>query len=36
LPPRAAAIQPRPLPEPVEVPPPPAERPVVLPSFGPQ
>ena len=34
--PRGAAIQPRPLPDPVETPLPPAERPVVLPSFGPQ
>jgi general secretion pathway protein A len=34
--PRAAAIQPRPLPDPADVPPAPAERPVVLPSFGPQ
>jgi general secretion pathway protein A len=34
--PRAAAIQPRPLPDPAEFPPDPPERPVVLPSFGPQ
>jgi general secretion pathway protein A len=34
--PRAAAIQPRPIPDAGDVPPAPAERPVVLPSFGPQ
>jgi general secretion pathway protein A len=34
--PRAAAIQPRPLPDPSEYPPDPPERPVPLPSFGPQ
>ena len=35
--PRAAAIQPRPLPDPSEYPPdPPVQRPVVLPTFGPQ
>jgi general secretion pathway protein A len=33
---RAAAIQPRPLPDPSEYPPDPPERPVVLPTFGPQ
>ena len=33
---RAAAIQPRPLPEASEYPPDPPERPVVLPTFGPQ
>jgi general secretion pathway protein A len=34
--PRAAAIQPRPLPDPAEYPPDPPARTVVLPSFGPQ
>jgi general secretion pathway protein A len=35
--PRAAAIQPRPLPDPSEYPPdPPVQRPVALPTFGPQ
>jgi general secretion pathway protein A len=34
--PRAAAIQPRPLPDPADYPPDPPDRPVVLPSFGPQ
>ena len=33
---RAAAIQPRPLPDPSDYPPDPPERPVVLPTFGPQ
>jgi hypothetical protein len=35
--PRAATIQPRPLPDPSEYPPdPPVQRPVALPTFGPQ
>jgi general secretion pathway protein A len=34
--PRAASIQPRPLPDPSDYPPDPPERPVALPSFGPQ